>query len=304
MESDADGWSEVVADALVAADFVFSRPERFRGHVTRRRLGPTSLVAMVAAPHVAVRDREHIDPADPSETLLSVQLEGRAEFRQDGRAAVVEPGDLVLYDSARPVEIVAHEGYRSLCFRFPTTGAGGHRRTRELTATRLRATEGLAPAVAGLLTGLAAAAPGPAGRAATAHQATELARTLVDDELARRGLLAPADPHEALRAAFDEHVGSRLADPDLTPRSVAAALFVSPRQLHAVLARDGRTPAGSIRTRRLDRCLTDLADPAEAATPVSAIARRWGFPDATRFGQLVRARTGRTPTAYRRAMLA
>ncbi|WP_433802289.1 helix-turn-helix domain-containing protein [Actinomycetospora sp. CA-084318] len=301
MESDATAWSDVVSDALVAADFAFSRPERFRGRVTRRRLGPTSLIAMVAHPHVAVRDAEHIAPDAPPETLLSVQLEGRAEFRQDGRTATVEPGDLVFYDSARPVEIVAREGYRSLCFRFPTTG---RRRSDELTATRLRGTEGLAPAVAGLLTGLQSARAAPAGLAATAQQAVELARTLFDDELARRGLLVADDPHDALRTAFDEHVEAHLADPDLTPRAAAAALFVSPRHLHAVLAEDGRTPAGTIRTRRLERCLADLADPGEASTPVSAIARRWGFTNATRFGQLVRDRTGHTPTAYRRAMLA
>lgn len=304
MEADATAWSDVVADRLVAADFAFPHRERFRGRVTRRRLGPTSLVAMVAHPHVAVRDAEHIAPDDPAETLLSVQLAGRAEFRQDGRSATVEPGDLVFYESARPVEIVAREGYRSLCFRFPTTGPGGHRRPRELTATRLRGTEGLAPAVAGLLTGLQSSSGGAAGSVASAQQAVELARTLFDDELARRGLLVVDDPHDALRTAFDEHVEAHLADPDLTPRAAAAALFVSPRHLHAVLAEDGRTPAGTIRTRRLERCLTDLADPAEVATPVSAIARRWGFTNATRFGQLVRDRTGRTPTAYRRAMLA
>ncbi|MDL5160536.1 helix-turn-helix domain-containing protein [Actinomycetospora termitidis] len=302
MDADATAWSDVVSDALVAADFSFSRPERFRGRVTTRRLGPTSLIAMVAHPHVAVRAREHIAAHASAETLLSLQLEGGAEFRQDGRTAIVGPGDLVFYDSARPVEIVAAAGYRSLCFRFPTTGPGAHRRPDPLTATTLRGAHGLAPAVAGLLTGLQSSTGAGAGLAA--QQAVELARTLFDDELGRRGLLVPDDPHEGLRAAFDEHVEAHLAEVDLTPRSAAAALFVSPRHLHAVLAEAGRTPAGTIRTRRLERCLADLADPAEAATPVSSIARRWGFPNATRFGQLVRRHTGRTPTAYRRAMLA
>ena len=81
------------------------------------------------------------------------------------------------------------------------------------------------------------------------------------------------------------------------------ALFVSPRHLHAVLAEAGRTVAGTVRERRLAHCLADLADPAQAADPVSAIARRRGFTNPTRFGQLVREHTGRTPTAYRRDAL-
>ncbi|MFC5061981.1 helix-turn-helix domain-containing protein [Actinomycetospora atypica] len=302
---DVASWPGAVSGVLVRADFEYDRPDRFHGSIGYRRLGPASLITMSSRPHRAVREAAHIDPAEPAETVLALQLEGRAWFRQDGRTATVDPGDLVFYDSSRPVEITAGEGYRTLAFRFPTAGAGGHRRTDALTATTLRGAHGLAPAVAGLLTGLheSLLSARPAPLEATAGHACDIARTLFDDELARRGLLSPPDAHDELRAAVDRHVDEHLADPDLSPRSIAAALFVSPRHLHAVLAEQGRTVAGTIRARRLEHCLADLADPAQAVTPVSAIARRRGFTNPTRFGQLVRERTGRTPTAYRRAAL-
>lgn len=302
-------WQGAVTGALLRFDVECARPERFRGSVSRRRLGDTSLVAMTSRPHRAVRTAEHIDPA-PAEYLLSVQLAGTAEFRQDDRVARVGPGDMVFYDSGRPVEITSGEDYRSLCFRFPTTGAG--RRAADLTATTLDSARGLTPALAGLLTGLHEALEGPGAASrpdavlATVRHATELARTLFDDELARRGLLdAPAAPetHAALRARIDRHIDEHLADPDLSPRSVAAAVFVSTRHLHALFAEEGRTVGRTIRERRLERCLADLADPSRATTPVSAIARRWGFGNPTRFGQLVKGATGRTPVAYRAAML-
>jgi AraC-like DNA-binding protein len=305
---DMDAWRGAVTGALLRFDVECSRPERFRGSVSRHRLGETSLIAMSSRPHRAVRAAEHIDDT-PADYLLSLQLAGTAEFRQDDRVGRVGPGDMVFYDSGRPVEITSGEGYRSLCFRFPTTGAGAHRRAAELTATRLDAAHGLTPAVAGLLTGLhrSLEAPGERSRpdavAATARHAAELARTLFDDELARRGLLDAPDPHGELRALIDRHIDSHLADAALSPRSIAAAVFVSPRHLHALLAEDGRTVAATIRERRVERCLADLADPAQAATPVSAIAQRWGLPNATRFGQLVKQATGRTPVAYRRAVL-
>lgn len=303
---DMDAWQGAVTGALLRFDVECSRPERFRGSVSRRRLGDTSLVAMTSHPHRAVRAAEHID-SHPADHVLSLQLEGSAEFRQDDRVARIGPGDMAFYDSSRPVEIVSGEGYRSLCFRFPTAGSG--RRADDLTSTTLDATDGLTPAVAGLLTGLHQVLERPDRRSrpdavlATARHATELARTLFDDQLARRGLLDAPDPHEQLRTRIDRHIDEHLGDPTLSPRSVAAALFVSPRHLHALLAEDGRTVAGTIRERRLQRCLADLADPAHAATPVSAIALRWGFANATRFGQLVKGTTGRTPVAYRRSAL-
>jgi AraC-like DNA-binding protein len=308
---DVDAWQGAVAGALLRFDVECSRPERFRGSVSRRRLGETSLIAMTSRPHRAVRSAEHIDP-HPADYLLSLQLDGTAEFRQDDRVARVGPGDMVFYDSSRPVEIVSGDSYRSL--RFPTAGPDpadprGHRRAGELTATTLGAARGLTPAVAGLLTGLHEALEHPGVRArpdsvlAMARHATELACTLFDDELARRGLLEAPDPHEELRTRIDRYIDEHLADPTLSPRSVAAAVFVSTRHLHALLAEDGRTVAGTIRERRVQRCLVELADPTRAATPVSAIAQRWGLPNATRFGQLVKEATGRTPVGYRRAML-
>jgi AraC-like DNA-binding protein len=304
---DVDAWRGAVTGALLPFHVECPAPERFRGSIGRRRLGDTSMIAMTSRPHLAVRAAEHIGDG-PADYLLSLQLAGTAQFRQDGRLARVGPGDMVFYDSGRPVEIVSGEGYRSLCFRFPTDGLGGHRRAGALTATTLDPAHGLAPAVAGLLTGLheSLERPGADVRGETvlaaARHATELARTLFDDELARRGLLDTPDPHEELRARIDRHIDEHLADPGLSPRSVAAAMFVSPRHLHALLAEDGRTVAGTIRERRLARCLADLADPLRARTPVSAVALRWGFTNATRFGQLVKATTGRTPVAYRRAM--
>lgn len=305
---DVDAWRSAVSGALLRFDVDCARPERFHGSVRRIDLGEASLVAMTSRPHHAVRDAAHIDGSARTDYLLSLQLAGRAEFRQDRRRAVVRPGDMVFYDSGRPVEITSGEGYRSLCFRFPRHGVGGDRRAGDLTATTLGAAHGLTPAMAGLLTGLHAsldrnATAGPAALRAAVRQATRLARTMFDDELARRGLLEPAGPHERMRERVDRYIDEHLADPELSPRSIAAALFVSTRHLHALLADDGRTVATTIRRRRLDRCLADLADPRDAATPVSAIGARWGFPNATRFGQLVKAETGQTPSGYRHATL-
>lgn len=307
---DLDDWRGAVRGALLRFEVECARPGEFHGTVSRRGLGDTALVAMTSRPHRAVRAAEHIASGERADYLLSLQLAGRAEFLQDSRCAALSPGDMVFYDSTRPVEIRSGEGYRSLCFRFPRSALAPGR-TAELTATVLGGAHGLSPALAGLLTGLHASLerPVPERRAAhdavlaTAHQAVDLVATLLDDELARRGLAAADDPREALRERADRHIDEHLADPELSPRTIAAALFVSTRQLHGVFADADRTVAATVRRRRLERCLADLADPRHAATPVSAIATRWGFANATRFGQLVKRETGATPSAYRRTVL-
>ena len=303
---DVDAWRGAVSKALLRFEVQCARPDRFRGTTRRHALGDTVLIAMTCRPHVAVRTTELIDDG-PADYLLSLQLAGSAEFRQDGRRARTRPGDLVFYDTSRPVEIVSGEGYRSLCFRFPTAGPGAHRRAEALTATALTGAHGLTPALAGLLVGLHDGLDRIGGRprtiAAAAHHAAELARVLFDDELARRGLLDVPDAHVELRDRIDRHIEDNLADPGLSARTIAAALFMSSRHLHALLAEDDRTVAGTIRALRLRRCLADLADPSYATLPVSAVAARHGLTNPTHFGQMVKQATGYTPSAYRRAML-
>ncbi len=61
------------------------------------------------------------------------------------------------------------------------------------------------------------------------------------------------------------------------------------------------TVAEWIRSRRLERCRRDLADPALDAEPVYAIAARWGLTSAAHFRPVFRAAYGLTPADYRRS---
>jgi AraC-like DNA-binding protein len=90
-----------------------------------------------------------------------------------------------------------------------------------------------------------------------------------------------------------------LSDAELTPGEIAAAQHISTRYLHKLFSAEGTTVSAWIRQRRLENCSHDLRDPALAARSVSAIAARWGLPDASHFSRLFRAAFGTSPTEYR-----
>ena len=60
------------------------------------------------------------------------------------------------------------------------------------------------------------------------------------------------------------------------------------------------TVSAWIRSRRLERCRRELADELFADRPVSAIAARWGFLDASHFSRLFRSTFGEAPTDFRK----
>ncbi|GAA4068636.1 helix-turn-helix domain-containing protein [Streptomyces shaanxiensis] len=110
----------------------------------------------------------------------------------------------------------------------------------------------------------------------------------------------PDPPGRTLTPRIRAFIQRRLSDLELTPRAVAAAHGISLSYLHRLFAEESETVAAYIRRRRLERARFDLADPAEAATPVHAIAARWGFARADDFARAFRAAYGIAPTDFRR----
>ncbi|MFJ7075895.1 helix-turn-helix domain-containing protein [Streptomyces sp. NPDC098781] len=116
------------------------------------------------------------------------------------------------------------------------------------------------------------------------------------------GPALPPDPHRrTLVSRVEAFVQRHLSDPELTPTAIAAAHGISLSYLHRVFQGEHETVAVLIRRQRLERARFDLADPAQAGTPVHTIAARWGFPRATDFARAFRAAYGIPPTDYRRS---
>jgi AraC-like DNA-binding protein len=98
------------------------------------------------------------------------------------------------------------------------------------------------------------------------------------------------------------YIDANLGNPNLNPEQVARACFISTRYLHRVFARQGLSVCDWIRSERLERCRTDLQDPAYADLSISAIASRWGLPSAPHFSRLFRVAYGCSPREFRRAV--
>jgi AraC-like DNA-binding protein len=103
-----------------------------------------------------------------------------------------------------------------------------------------------------------------------------------------------------LLAALQAFIDSHLADPELSPSTIAAAHHISLRYLHGLFEGQGTTVGERIKNRRLESCRQDLLDPSLAALPVNAIASRWGFIDAARFSRTFRDAYGQPPGEFRR----
>ncbi len=130
--------------------------------------------------------------------------------------------------------------------------------------------------------------------------ALDLLTVALAGRLDRHGEVRPDVSQRALLLRVRAFIEDRLADPRLSPATVARAHHVSLRFLYKLFEGERASVAGLIRERRLDRCRRDLLDPSLGGVPVSAIAARWGLTNAAHFSRAFRAAYGVSPVEYRR----
>ena len=108
------------------------------------------------------------------------------------------------------------------------------------------------------------------------------------------------DPlRSAQLAAAKHHVDLHLADPGLTPASVAAALGISARQLHRLFEPSGSTFARYVLRQRLLRCRDTVAGATGTGRSVIDIAFGWGFNSMATFYRAFASEFGSPPTVLR-----
>ncbi len=296
-------WKAALAQTFVPIEV--TRPGQgpsFCGQLTGLDLGTVRMREVRAEPHTALRTRRLVSAAPSGCYKLGLMRHGSAVLTQGGREAVLGPGDFALYDADHPYTLGFSSRHRMLVLVFPHDLLGlPAEQVMRLTATTMPGTR---PGLAGLIPSFLAQVAGVTGKVGS-PAAVRLSGNVLDlltTVLAERLDQSTANRDSAHRAQLllvTAFIEEHLANPDLSPRFIAAAQHISVRQLHKLFHGTGSTVGGWIRQRRLDRCRHDLRDPQLADRPVAAIGARWGYPDPAHFSRLFKAAYGTGPRDYR-----
>lgn len=300
-------WLDRVVGGVLPVEVHTDHAADFRAEARMTAFGALT-VSWVRAPSLEVhRTRRLIQRSDPGAYHVALVTRGRAEISQDRRTATAARGDLTLYDTSRPfrTRVVGSGEY--------PTGVGAMLtvprdllplpadKVGRLLAVRLPGQCGMGALVARYLTELATNAdryrPNDLARLATVT--LDLVAARLAHELDATGLVPDQAHQRVLLARVYAYIQRHLADPRLTPRSIAEAHHISLRSLHRLFSGEGTTVAAWIRARRLEHARRDLCDPRLRSRPVRAIAAGCGFTDVSHFRRAFRSAHGMGPQAYR-----
>jgi AraC-like DNA-binding protein len=109
----------------------------------------------------------------------------------------------------------------------------------------------------------------------------------------------PPSVHAAHLTRAQEFIETNLGDSDLSPETIARAVFLSERRLHTLFRDSGTSVSRYVMSRRLDRAYRDLTDPGLAHVPISDIATRAGFKSPKHFSRTFRDKFGICPREHR-----
>ena len=297
---DFKAFQSAVSSSFVPLEVSTDDRQRFDAKLWAAGADGVMFTEVNATPHLVERTASTIETGGSGYYKVSLLLAGSSILVQDGREIVMRPGDLSFYDTSRPYSLIFGERFRNLIMMFPKDRMEFPAvLTDTLTAVSLGEQHALARIIAPFMAQASPQLPQLPSLARTklAHTSLDLINTMLsailDVEADSR------DPHQLLLQQIYAYINSNLGSPDLSPGSIAAAHFISTRQVHAIFAQHDTTVSTVIRQRRLERAREDLADPGQSRRTVAAIAAQWGFADAAHFSRVFKQAYGISPRALR-----
>ncbi|MEU4236154.1 helix-turn-helix domain-containing protein [Actinoplanes sp. NPDC026619] len=233
---------------------------------------------------------------------LSVQRRAQGRIEQRERQQVVPPGELLAVDLSAPYDYSWSGDGEAGCLQIPFDQLGLPIDLVRRAAPAVSASP-LYRMVTDHVAHLArdpAAITGDVSAATVAAASVDLARAMLVSA-DRSGRHARQVYAETLLPRVRAFTRRHLADPDLGPATIAAAHNVSLRRLYQACSDAGFSLEQWIIQERLQRVRHELTQPQRRHLPIAAVARRWGFRDATHFTRRFKARYGMTPSQWRRS---
>lgn len=282
-------WGTVVEHTF--GDVAVHAPAQgFRAGLQHRAWGGLALSVVDSTP-ACVEGGSHPGRAVPGCFLL-LNLHGHTTISQDGRSALLGPGDMSVVYPTEPYRLQFDEVHRMQVLAVPALDG---RSAIDPHIARCHA-----PPETRLLTAFMAQLVAT-DAAWPLHDGLRLAQDLLALCWPRTRQAVPAAEQGALagwEGPLRAVVARELCDPALDAQVLGRHLGISARYVQMVLARQGTTPAAYIQEQRLLRAAQRLR--AGDTQGIGAIALELGFNDQSHFCRCFRRRFGCSASDWRR----
>ncbi|WP_436790746.1 helix-turn-helix domain-containing protein [Yinghuangia sp. YIM S10712] len=304
-----DIWRAILRDNITELDATPADPDSrtdYRGWAHVLELGTLSVTDVGSDPVRVARTPRLIGRSQ--EAFYHLSIARRPSWaRHAGQEIRMRTGDAVLLDGTEPFSLVSDGFAHHVVINVPRAALQRDLHVQPSMLGQLIGTENpMLRVLMGMISRIGSDTSDLPGEALAelGHTAGELLVSAL--RLAEVGRTHVPDlrmSHAAQLLRMQDFVRSHLAEPSLSPRTLAAAFGVSVRYVEVVFREAGHTPARFIRETRLAEARRMLADPRQRHRAIAAVGRSVGIENPSLFARAFREHYQVTPTQYRMSAL-
>lgn len=295
-------WLEMVCSTYCHLDCDPPEDKQIFGDIQVGQVGAVQFTEVKSNCRRVRRTQERIRNSDEDDFLVLLQREGSAMVQQDGRTAILHPGDFVFHACSRPYELHFDQpGHHLNVLRLSRSQLENHiGDLDELTAMTVSRQEVTGRLLLSMIDTLHRDADQlhPSSAPGVSDAITSIIGAGLRS-LPKANLRKNSNLRAYHLTRIKAHVQKHLRDPDLSVASIASAMQLSPDHVCKLFRGEPAPLSRLIWQMRLDACRRDLADPRQATRSVSDIAFSWGFNDAAHFSRSFRELQGMSPREWR-----
>lgn len=298
-----DAWSAMLAQSHLPWQLGRAPDAGFSACVAMRQFSGYRLIRCTCD---AVRgSRQAAQISQPGERALSLLYvrQGNEVITIDDHELVLQPGDLVLWDSERPMTFNVPGSLEKLTLMFPEHAITGLFPAADAYVGRVVSRHrGLSNVLTGYLDSIERElwSMTPQDLTAAMKPTMELLATVLTTE----SKLPPRSIKSITLNRVKQYIIDHLDDCELSPGDIAGAIGITTRYLHLVFEDTGTTVSQWIKERRLERCREEIGLSPMTRRSISEIAYGWGFNHLSHFSKSFKHRYGVSPREYQRSLKA
>lgn len=294
-------WNDIVGDVFTGMETDPLDLSRFDGKVDSDNIGQLRFSKVTAQPASVNHARKHIVRSSEQWFFLHLQASGDLELRQNGVRTLLREDDFGICDSAWPYELNYDNPCETIVLGIPASALKSRiPRPEQLSCKHMSGRAGLSSTASAMLKSLWMQAE----LGLPAEYGNRIADNLLDTIataycMAHGTEISRSAATNSRLIEIKRFIETNLEDPELTPRTIAAAFRISTRYLHMLFSHENESVSHYILRRRLEECARQMTDVFWRDKTITEIAFHKGFNNTTHFARVFKEHFGVSPREYR-----